>query len=308
MTTVVTLSLTDFTQGDAIQREAFETALLTGLKDCGFIILADHGVPVDLLDRAYGLAADVFALPEEEKRKSAGGMRGHTPFGTEHAKGSSLPDLKEFWQVGRDLPDDAPLDPVFPPNLWPQALPAFQPVFSELFAALEDTGRVLLQALAPGLGLERHHFDRLIEGGPSLLRVLHYPPVADDVAPGAVRAAAHEDINFITLLVAARGAGLELLDRHGHWLPVETPPGNLIVDSGDMLARLTNGLIPATPHRVVTPAGPNVGRYSMPFFLHPRNEVSLAPIPSCRGDGPQWPVMTAGEYLRERLGEIGMAG
>jgi isopenicillin N synthase-like dioxygenase len=308
MTAVTTLSLTDFTHGDPATRTRFEADLLAGLKECGFIILTDHGVPVDLLDRAYGLAAEVFALPREEKTRSAGGMRGYTPFGTEHAKGSALPDLKEFWQVGREVPDGAPYDPVFPPNIWPAALPEFEPVFSALFAALEETGRVMLQALAPGLGLEREHFDRLIAGGPSLLRVLHYPPVGPDVPAGAVRAAAHEDINFITLLVAARGAGLELLDRHGNWLPVETPPGNLIIDSGDMLARLTNGVIPATTHRVVNPVGPNVDRYSMPFFLHPRNEVSLAPVASCLGDGPKWPVMTAGEYLRERLGEIGMAG
>jgi isopenicillin N synthase-like dioxygenase len=304
---VATLSLKDFTHGDTAARARFETDLLAGLKDCGFIILADHGVPVDLLDRAYGLAGEVFALPESEKRKSAGGMRGYTPFGTEHAKGSSLPDLKEFWQVGRDLPQDCPFDPVFPPNIWPQALPEFQGVFSSLFASLEETGRILLQALAPGLGLASDHFDGLIAGGPSLLRILHYPPVAPDVPVGAVRAAAHEDINFITLLVAARGAGLELLDRQGNWLPVESDPGNLIVDSGDMLARLTNGVIPATTHRVVNPTGPNVDRYSMPFFLHPRNEVSLAPIASCLGDAPKWPVLTAGEYLHQRLGEIGLA-
>jgi isopenicillin N synthase-like dioxygenase len=306
MTTIAALSLSDFTDGDSSARAAFEQALLGGLQDTGFIILRDHGVSEALLGEAYGLAEAVFALPEAEKRKSAGGMRGFTPFGTEHAKGSATADLKEFWQVGRDLPPDALHDPVFPPNVWPEALPRFQPVFSALFVALEETGRLLLQALAPGLGLARDHFDALIAGGPSLLRVLHYPPVEPDVPAGAVRAAAHEDINFITLLVAAKGAGLELLDRHGTWVPVVGRPGELIIDSGDMLARLTNGAIPATTHRVVNPTGPNVDRYSMPFFLHPRNEVSLAPLPSCLGDGPKWPVMTAGAYLRERLGEIGL--
>ena len=137
--------------------------------------------------------------------------------------------------------------------------------------------------------------------------MLHYPPVPEDAPEGAVRSAAHEDINFITLLVAAKGAGLQLLDRDGTWLPVETEPKNLIVDSGDMLQRLTNGVIPSTTHRVVNPDGPNVSRYSMPFFMHPASDVSLACVPSCEGDGAKWPAITAGEFLAERLREIGMA-
>ena len=300
------LSLTAFTRGDAAARDAFSHDLMRGLQRFGFVILKDHNVPEALLERAYGLAETLFALPEEAKRRWAGGMRGYTPFGTEHAKDSRLPDLKEFWQIGHEAVP-ATADPeIFPPNIWPEGISGFRETFQALFSGLNDTGRLLLQALAPRLDLPRHWFDDRVEHGTSLLRVLHYPPVADDTPVGAVRSAAHEDINFITILVAAKGAGLQLLDRDGTWLPVETDPRNLIVDSGDMLQRLTNGVIPSTTHRVVNPEGPNVSRYSMPFFMHPTLETSLDALPSCLGDGAKWPATTAGAFLDERLRAIGL--
>lgn len=301
------LSLAQFTGGAPEAREAFADALMRGLQDYGFVILKDHGVPVELLGRAYGLAEQVFALPDAAKRRYAAGLRGYTPFGTEHAKDSRHPDLKEFWQIGREPPAGVEIDEALPPNVWPAELPAFQPTFLTLFDALDATGRMLLRALAPRLGLPEDHFDPLVRYGTSILRVLHYPPVGDDIAAGCVRSAAHEDINFLTIMVAAKGAGLELLDRDGRWLPVETDPTNLIVDSGDMLQRLTNGRIPATTHRVVNPAGPNVSRYSMPFFMHPGSAVPLDVLPSCVGDGAKYPPITAGAFLAERLKEIGLA-
>jgi isopenicillin N synthase-like dioxygenase len=280
---------------------------MEGLQRYGFTILTDHNVPTELLGRAYDLAEAVFALPEAQKRRYAAGLRGYTPFGTEHAKDSRLPDLKEFWQIGRDPAPGLPLED-FPSNVWPQEVSGFRETFQTLFASLDETGRLLLEALAPQLSLPPDYFDDKVRDGTSILRVLHYPPVPDDAPPGAVRSAAHEDINFLTILVAAKGAGLQLLDRDGSWLPVETEPRNLIVDSGDMLQRLTNGVVPSTTHRVVNPEGPNVSRYSMPFFMHPNSATSLACLPSCQGDGAKWPPITAGEFLRERLREIGLAG
>jgi len=303
---VPTLSLKAFTAGDAAARAAFSADLMRGLQRYGFIILADHNVDEALLDEAYRLSAAFFAEDEAFKRRYAAGLRGYTPFGVEHAKGRSVADLKEFWQLGRDAYDPEAPDGDFAPNVWPERPQGFEPVFKRLFAALDETGRLLLRALAPQLGLAEGYFDPLVKGGTSILRVLHYPPVPDDAPPGAVRSAAHEDINFITILVAARGAGLELLDRDGSWLPVETRPGNLIVDSGDMLARLTNGVIPATTHRVVNPAGPNVSRYSMPFFMHPTSATPLDVLPGCIGDGAKFAPITAGAFLAERLREIGL--
>jgi isopenicillin N synthase-like dioxygenase len=305
--TVLNLSLKRYTQGSPADQAAFSADLLRGLQTHGFIILKDHGISPALLESAYGLAKAVFALPEDEKRRHAAGMRGYTPFGVEHAKDSGHPDLKEFWQIGHEPVGNPTADEAFPANVWPEEPAGFRETFTDLFQQLNDTGLVLLRALAPTLGLPAGHFEPLARHGTSILRVLHYPPLAPDADPRCVRSAAHEDINLMTIMVAAAGAGLELLGRDGRWLPVETEPTNLIVDSGDMLARMTNGVIPATTHRVVNPAGPNVSRYSMPFFMHPTPNTSLKVLPACVGEGARFPDITAGEFLDERLKAIGMA-
>jgi isopenicillin N synthase-like dioxygenase len=300
------LSLSDYSNGTPQTRGQFQRALFDGLRDYGFVILTDHNVDAALLDDAYRLSEAVFALPPATKNSYQGGMRGYTPFGVEHAKGNHLPDLKEFWQIGHDVEAGAAIDPLFPPNVWPTEIGGFEAVFRALFDALNETGIMLLRALAPSLSLDPHFFDPLVARGTSLLRVLHYPPIPDNADPNCVRAAAHEDINFITILVAAKGAGLELLDRDGTWLSVETSPRNLIIDGGDMLARMTNDVIPATTHRVINPSGPNVSRYSMPFFMHPSVDTSLACLASCLGEGAKYAPITAGDFLNQRLAEIGL--
>jgi len=306
MRKVPELSLRQFTQGDAAARAAFSEALSAGLREYGFIVLTDHNVPLDLLERAYACAVAVFARPEPEKRRYAGGLRGYTPFGTEHARDNPTPDLKEFWQIGHEADDGAPQSPFSAPNLWPDQPVDFRPVFQALFAELNETGCLLLEALAPTLSLPADYFEPLVRRGDSVLRVLHYPPIGADADPNAVRSAAHEDINLLTILVAARGAGLELLDRDGSWLPIRTEANALIVDSGDMMARLTNNVIPATTHRVVNSAESHLSRYSMPFFMHPTPETSLAALPSCIGAGARHPEITAGAFLEQRLREIGL--
>jgi isopenicillin N synthase-like dioxygenase len=306
MRRVPNLNLRQYTDGTPDARQEFSRALMMGLQDYGFVVLRGHGVPVEVLDRAYAEAEALFAKPLDWKLRHVGGMRGYAPFGREHAKNTAVADLKEFWQVGPEMrPADE--DPsVFPDNLWPDDTPAFNAVFRDLYARLAATGRKVLEALTPELDLPRMWFEDKVDRGPSLLRILHYPPIPHGADPRAVRSAAHEDINFLTLMPAAKGAGLELLDRDGKWLPVIAEPETLIVDSGDMLARLTNDAIPATTHRVVNPQGPNVSRYSMPFFFHPNNSMSLACLPSCVGRGERYPDVTAGEFLAERLRQIGL--
>ncbi len=306
MRKVPELSLRQFTHGDATARAAFSETLSAGLREYGFIVLVDHNVSTALLNDAYTRAVEVFALPDAEKRHYAGGLRGYTPFGTEHAKDNPTPDLKEFWQIGHEPEPGAAPNPFSAPNVWPSRPSDFKPVFEQLFAALNDTGCLLLEALAPSLGLAPDHFEPLVRRGDSVLRVLHYPPIGKDADPNAVRSAAHEDINLLTILVAARGAGLELLDRDGAWLPIVTEANALVVDSGDMMARLTNNVIPATTHRVVNSADSHLSRYSMPFFMHPTADTSLAALPSCVGAGALYPPTTAGAFLTERLKEIGL--
>lgn len=280
----------------------------------GFGIVRDHTIPQELIDRAEAMARKFFDLQEGVKRgyhiEGGGGARGYTPFGTEIAKDAIVHDLKEFWHVGRSLPDGHPLSSYMQPNIWPDELPAFRETFEELFSAFEETGGKILGAIALHLGLESDWFAKSVEDGNSVMRLLHYPPLPTDAPEGAIRAAAHGDINTITLLLGAEEAGLELLNKQGEWVPVSPPPGALAVNVGDMLDRLTNGKLRSTTHRVVNPAGEAArrSRYSMPFFLHFRPDFLIEPLEQCvdHGESPEPPIL-AHDYLLQRLREIGLA-
>jgi isopenicillin N synthase-like dioxygenase len=280
----------------------------------GFAIVRDHGIPADLIARAEAKSRAFFALPEAVKMqyhlKGKGGARGYTPFGIERAKDAAVHDLKEFWHVGRTLPPGDPLEPFMPPNVWPEEVDGFRDTFETLFGEFEKCGLRILSAIALHLGLSEHYFDPTVEDGNSVMRLLHYPPVAAE-AEGRIRAAAHEDINTITLLLGAEEAGLELLARDGRWLPVSPPEGALAVNIGDMLQRLTNGRLRSTTHRVINPVGERArhARYSMPFFLHFRPDFLIEPLEQCvdetRRDEVESPI-TAHDYLMERLREINL--
>lgn len=311
MERVPELSLRAYTNGTGDERRRFIDDLFIGLKQYGFVVLKDHPVDVKLLNKAYQFSRRFFELPDETKRSYAkngiAGRRGYTPFGTEHAKNTSVPDLKEFWHVGRELPATHRLKEFFPDNVWPAELPEFKIIFQTLFQALDDTGRIMLEALTGPLEVEKDFFSKMTMNGSSTLRLLHYPPIPATADPRSIRAAAHEDINLITLLVSASASGLQLLNRNGQWLNIESDPENIIVDSGDMLARITNDVIPATTHRVVNPEGPNMSRYSMPYFMHPNPDAMLSCLPSCRGAGAKYPDILANDFLFERLRDIGLA-
>jgi isopenicillin N synthase-like dioxygenase len=280
----------------------------------GFAMIRDHGIDQALIDRAWELTAQFFALPVEVKQKyfiaGQGGARGYTPFRTEVAKGASEKDLKEFWHVGRDVPADSPLAASMPPNVWPSEIPGFRETFTELYAQFDEAGAKVLSAIAIDLGLHAHWFDPAIDDGNSVMRLLHYPPVGDS-AGGAIRAGAHEDINLITLLLGAQEAGLELLGKDGRWLSIAPPEGAVVVNIGDMLQRLTNHVLPSTTHRVRNPEGERAGhsRYSMPFFLHLRSDFPFVTLPECVSEAnpDRYPeTITADDYLQERLREIGL--
>jgi len=281
----------------------------------GFAMVKDHGIDPGLVARAWDLTAQFFALPDAEKRSyhiaGQGGARGYTPFGTEIAKGARLHDLKEFWHVGRDLPEGHALSGTsMPPNIWPERPEGFRETFEALYAEFDKVGAHILSRIAVWLGLDEHWFDPAIEDGNSVMRLLHYPPVPD-VESGAIRAGAHEDINLITLLLGAEEAGLELLAKDGTWIGVSPPEGALVINIGDMLQRLTNHVLPSTTHRVRNPDGERArhSRYSMPFFLHLRSDFAFRTLPQCvTPENPdRYPVsITADDYLQERLREIGL--
>ncbi len=295
-------------------RERFIKTVGDSLRDIGFFAVADHGIAPELLSSCYENAGSFFDLPLEEKQRSrpegANGQRGFTGLYVEHAKDSDAPDVKEFFQVGRvDVADDQPVHKAYGPNVWPSAVPDFQTNLEDLYKAQDSLGRVLLQACALYLGEEQNFMSDMVAEGDTIVRVLFYPPLPEDVPDGAIRAAAHEDINLITLLPGATASGLELLGRDGEWLEVESKHEHIVVDSGDMLQNLSNGLFRSTTHRVVNPPDRTSKRYSMPCFIHPVRDADLTPLPSCvekTGGKVEFPSLTAGEYLRKRLAEIGL--
>ncbi|MFC7537105.1 isopenicillin N synthase family dioxygenase [Sphingomonas sp. GCM10030256] len=294
-------------------RDAFAQKLGRSFEEYGFAVLADHGIPDDLIHRAEEKAKAFFALPEEVKRNYAlgqGGARGYTPFGIETAKGHKAHDLKEFWHVGRELPQGHKFSDVMAPNVWPDEVPGFRETFLELYDTFDRTGLKVLAAIARYLGVDEDYFTDTVRDGNSVMRLLHYPPQTEPTGEH-IRAGAHEDINTITLLLGAEEAGLELLTRDGRWIPVSPKPGELVINIGDMLQRLTNGKLRSTSHRVVNPSPDRASnaRYSMPFFLHFRPDFIIEALPGTvrAGEEPKWPPISSHDYLMERLREIKLA-
>jgi len=291
-------------------RDEFLSELYTGLKEYGFVVLRDHNINRNKLDRAYAQLQELFNLPLETKLKydsGEGGRRGYVAFGRENAKGNPHADLKEFWHVGQDLTPASDYFREYPENVWPEEIPEFEEFFKGFYHDLESLGKTVLEALGEVMGLEKNFFRAMVTDGNSICRLLHYPALKNLDTKNAMRAAAHADINLLTLLVGATDSGLELLDKDGNWMPVESNEDEIVLDTGDMMSRLTNDVLPSTVHRVVNPANQERSRYSMPFFLHPHSNASLNCLPQCAGPGgSKYPPITAGEFLDQRLVEIGL--
>jgi isopenicillin N synthase-like dioxygenase len=290
---------------------AFVRDLGAAYEQHGFVILTDHGMPQALIDRFLGLYKTFFAWPEDAKRRyhvpGGGGARGYTPFGIETAKGATHHDLKEFWHVGRELPEGHAYRKYMADNVWINELTGFRDTSIEMFETFDRTGRRILRAIAAILNLPADFFEDKVQLGNSVLRVIHYPPMPPQPTE-SVRAGAHEDINVITLLLGAEEPGLQVLSKRGEWLEVNPSPGSMVVNVGDMLQRLTNGTLRSTSHRVINPKSDRArhARYSMPFFLHFNPDFPIAALPSCVGPGKPEPLppILAEEYLQERLREI----
>jgi isopenicillin N synthase-like dioxygenase len=296
---------------EAKDPSGFADALGGSFRHYGFAVVADHGIPLDVIEAAEAASRAFFALPDPVKRRyhvpGTGGARGYTPFGVETAKGADHYDLKEFWHMGRPLGAGHAYARYMPDNLWPAETPDFKPAMLALFEAFDRMGLRLMRALARHLDLAPDAFDAALRDGNSVLRLLHYPPVPPEA--GGIRAGAHEDINAITLLLGAEEAGLQVLDRNGQWLSINPPKGSLVVNIGDMLQRHCNHVLPSTSHRVVNPAPDRRGfpRYSMPFFLHYAPDFLIRTLTNCVT--PQNPdrypePITADDYLQMRLREI----
>ncbi|MBS1742381.1 MAG: isopenicillin N synthase family oxygenase [Bacteroidetes bacterium] len=309
---IPSVDLADFLSNDEKRKAAFVEQLGAAYEETGFVAVSNHGITDELTDALYKNVQQFFSLPLEQKRKyeipGMAGQRGYTSFGTEHAKGSEAPDLKEFFQYGQ-VSDTTADGITYAPNVLVEQLETFNSTFDRAFAAFEHSGTNLLRAIALYLHLDENYFDPFIQNGNSILRAIHYPPITQEPA-SAIRAEQHEDINLITLLIGASADGLEILSKNGEWVPVTSLPGQIVVNVGDMLQRLTNNKLRSTTHRVVNPDRSlwHTSRFSIPFFLHPKATMSLRCLDGCIDE--QHPKMyidaTAGEYLDERLREIGL--
>ncbi len=301
--TIPVVSIKDFNSTSIKKRSEFIETVGSALRDVGFFAIDDHGIDSRLIASAYQAAEHLFLLPENIKLKYTGHSLkgGYTRMGGEKAKGHHVPDLKEFWHVRRLDGTEELCD------LWPSEVAEFKDIFTALYFQIDEVTQILLRACALYLGEDERFLADMIARGPSVHRIIHYPPVPADAHPASVRAAAHEDINFITVLPEATDGGLELLERDGSWRPIHALKGQMIVDSGDMIQNLTNGYFRATTHRVVNPNNSRSRRFSMPFFAHPRYDVSLDPLASCvakTGGKKLYPPISAGAYLEQRIKEI----
>ncbi|MBP8080536.1 MAG: isopenicillin N synthase family oxygenase [Arenimonas sp.] len=311
MSTIPTLDIRRFDS----DRDAFVAELGATYREWGFCGVSHHGIGTGAIDGAYQVFKEFFALPEQAKLKyhvpGSGGARGYTPFGIETAKDSQYPDLKEFFHIGRELPEGSRYREFMPPNLWPTEVPEFRERAYGLFQALDSLGSRVLCALAIHIGLPAEFFVDKTRFGNSILRPIHYPPIISPDVPN-VRAGAHEDINLITLLVGASAAGLEVLARNGEWVPFTAESDTIVVNIGDMLQRLSNHVYPSTTHRVVNPPGAAARqpRYSTPYFLHANPDYLIETLPGCiTAENPdRYPTpITANDYLMQRLREIKLA-
>ncbi len=289
---------------------AFAGAIGASFRETGFAVISDHVIHSDVISKVQNSCKDFFALPVATKNsyfeKGGGGQRGYTPFGIESAKGEAAIDLKEFWHTGRQLET---YNDIMKPTPLVTEVPDFDRTTYGLFESMDSFGADLLKAVALYLELSENYFEQKIDHGNSILRLLHYPAQDKPFSKGSMRAAAHEDINVITLLLGAEEAGLQVRHRSGEWLSVNPPAGSVVVNCGDMLQRLTAGYLPSTSHRVLNPAPDRVHlpRYSMPYFLHFNPDVLIEALPGCaEKGGAAEPPITAADYLYERLVEIGL--
>lgn len=310
------LDLQHYTQGTVEQRAQFVKDIGKAFNETGFVTIANHGLSPELIEELYTVVKAFFDLPQDIKDKyeypELAGQRGYTSKGREKAKDAKVPDLKEFWQRGQTIVGEEYSKADFPDNPTVAELPRFNEITAEIYKKLEDAGRNLLKAIASYLDLDEDYFEQYVINGNSILRAIHYFPIEnpDAIAPDAVRAGAHEDINLITLLIGASADGLEVLTKDNEWFPIKANGEDVVVNVGDMLQRLTNNKLKSTTHRVVNPPRElmKTSRYSVPFFLHPKASMSLASLESCISE--EYPKAyedyTAGQYLDERLREIGL--
>jgi len=313
MNTIPSVDLADFLTQNLEKKQKFVNEIGQAYEEIGFVSLKNHFLDDKLVDDLYNEVKKFFALPVEVKQKyeipGLAGQRGYVSFGKETAKGRKVADLKEFWHFGQDSSNETASTAQYPPNVTVEELPDFNKVGMEAYRMLEKTGIYVLRALALYIGLDEFYFDQWVTNGNSILRPIHYPPITEE-PKDAVRAGAHGDINLITLLMGASTGGLQVQRRDGEWIDAIPNEDELVINVGDMLERHTNNKLRSTIHRVINPPKDqwDKPRYSIPFFMHPKSDMKLNCLPECidENNPKAYPDITAGEFLNQRLRELGL--
>ena len=313
MNKIPSVNLADFLSDDKSRKQKFINEIGDAYENIGFVALKGHFLDDELVDNLYAEIKNFFDLPIDVKEKyeipGIGGQRGYISFGKESAKGKKEGDLKEFWHFGQYVDAASKYANEYPKNVDVDELPKFNEVGKLTYQMLEKTAKYVLRSLALHLNLEETYFDNYIKNGNSILRPIHYPPIATE-PKGAERAAAHGDINLITLLMGAQGKGLQVQNHKGDWIDAVAQPDELMINVGDMLSRHSNNKLKSTIHRVTNPPKESWGtsRYSIPFFMHPVSDMKLDVLENCidENNPKQFDDITAGEFLDERLRELGL--
>ena len=314
MNKIPSVNLKEFLSDDSKVKQQFVTKIGEAYETIGFVALKGHFLDDALVDTLYSEIKKFFDLPTPQKQKyeipGIGGQRGYVSFGKESAKGKKEGDLKEYWHFGQFVQENPELEAEYPKNIGVEELEHFNSVGKEAYRMLEKTAKYVLRALAIYLELDERYFDAYIHNGNSILRPIHYPPITEE-PKNAERAAAHGDINLITLLMGAQGRGLQVQNHDGQWIDAIANPDEIMINVGDMLSRHTNNKLKSTIHRVVNPPREMWGtsRYSIPFFMHPISAMKLNVLDNCiDAENPkQFEDITAGEYLDQRIRELGLA-
>jgi isopenicillin N synthase-like dioxygenase len=301
------IDLTDSAHPDPDRRKALAWALHKAARETGFFYVSGHGVPEDLTQGQLDWARRYFDLPLARKMEldiaNSPIMRGYEPMASQTLDEGSPPDLKEGFMTGRELGPDHPFVvakvPFQGPNLWPADLPGFKEQILAYQAAMIDLGRRLAGLLALSLELDEDYFADALEEPSCTVRLLHYPPQPASARFNQLGCGAHTDWGLITLLLQDQAGGLEVMNADGVWITAPPIPGTFVVNLGDMVPRMTNGLYNSTLHRVVNKVS-GAHRYSVPTFFNPADHYSFDCVPTCRDlrDTPP-PTVTFGDHVRQ---------
>ncbi|MGB3491616.1 MAG: 2-oxoglutarate and iron-dependent oxygenase domain-containing protein [Elainellaceae cyanobacterium] len=309
-----TIPLVDFAPfliDDSIGQQQVAAEIYRACHEIGFLYVINHGIPQDMIDRAFEQSQQFFDLPLAQKQKVAWSNefsnRGYVGRERERLDETQPGDVKEAFNIGQEVPQDQAFSQgaALVLNRWPAGQDAFRTTISELFETCTVAAAHVLRAFAIALSMPETFIVEQHRTHNYTLRLLHYPPLDAMPKPGQMRAGAHSDYGSLTLLFQDDVGGLEVLNAKEQWIAAPAVPGAILVNTGDLMERWSNDVFRSTQHRVRLPDADHAGcdRYSIAFFCQPDAEAEIACLPTCQSatHPPQYPPVKSGEYLLSRL-------